>query len=804
MKKPFLLPLPALLLLAASTAAGQAGRTEPELGYLYPAGAQQGAVARVLAGGQNLRDIKSVYVSGGGVKASVVRYMGRFVRLNGEERKVLKVRITQARERIAAGLPPEKPVEPPPPVEPGGKEGAEPGAGTEGKGGTGGKGAARTGLENISRHPLLGMLHELSLEELEFVERKFLKIDPRLQPNAQIGETAMIEVSVDPDALPGSREIRLLTARGLTNPMRFEVGRLPEACEPAPADAAAGDTDPFELPVLLNGQITPGDADRFCFRAVQGQKLVIRACARRLSPFLADAVPGWFQPTLALLDARGREVAYADDYRFDPDPVLFFEVAKTGVYKIEIQDSIFRGRDDFVYRISVSMEPFITSLFPLGGRIGEETMAFADGWNLASPIITLDTGPGPGRIRGLVLEQEGGFSNRAAYAVDDLPEILKAEPNDALGEAAKVALPAIVNGIVARPGDRDRFLFEGRAGDVLVAEVTARRLDSPLDSLVRLISPSGKVIAWNDDSMRKQGHLHAEIGVLTHHADSYLAAMLPEDGVYCAEVTDAQGRGGPDFGYRLRISPPMGDFELAVTPSTLNLEPGRAAVIRVHALRKDGFDGEIEAGFADSPEGFELQGNVIPSGRDQVRMTVTAPARRFDAPVRLRILGRAVAGGREIKREAVAADDLMQAFLWRHLVPAGEFVVAVMGKGGRERVALLGKTPVRVPLGGSVTVRMRTPMLPVTEGIQLELSEAPAGVGIADVKFMPRRVEFMLTAAEGAVAAGFADNLIVSAFLDRAPDTAKGGKAAANRAGSKRVLVGVLPAIPIKIVKKDE
>src|SRR6185369_1395468 len=46
--------------------------------------------------------------------------------------------------------------------------------------------------------------------------------------------------------------------------------------------------------------------------------------ARALIPYLADAVPGWFQATLALRDAKGRELAYDDDFRFNPDPVLAF------------------------------------------------------------------------------------------------------------------------------------------------------------------------------------------------------------------------------------------------------------------------------------------------------------------------------------------------------------------------------------------------------------------------------------------------------------------------------------------------
>ena len=68
------------------------------------------------------------------------------------------------------------------------------------------------------------------------------------------------------------------------------------------------------------------------FIARKGQHLVVAVSARELIPYLADAVPGWFQATLALYDAKGKELAYDDDFRFHPDPVLLCEIPKDGDY----------------------------------------------------------------------------------------------------------------------------------------------------------------------------------------------------------------------------------------------------------------------------------------------------------------------------------------------------------------------------------------------------------------------------------------------------------------------------------------
>ena len=70
---------------------------------------------------------------------------------------------------------------------------------------------------------------------------------------------------------------------------------------------------------------------------------------------------------MTLYDAKGAELAYADHYRFQPDPVIYCELPRDGEYVAEIRDSIYRGREDFVYRITVGEVPYITSIFPLGG-----------------------------------------------------------------------------------------------------------------------------------------------------------------------------------------------------------------------------------------------------------------------------------------------------------------------------------------------------------------------------------------------------------------------------------------------------
>ncbi len=157
-----------------------------------------------------------------------------------------------------------------------------------------------------------------------------------------IANLVIVEVAMDADAKPGPRELRLATPRGVSNPLVFYVGQLPELCRKPMLTAQlqvlgkeelalrkrpeSEVEDRVTVPCTLNGQIASGEVNRYRFEAREGQRLVISTSARQLIPFIADAVPGWFQPVLRLYDADGKEVAYDDDYRFNPDPVIFYNV----------------------------------------------------------------------------------------------------------------------------------------------------------------------------------------------------------------------------------------------------------------------------------------------------------------------------------------------------------------------------------------------------------------------------------------------------------------------------------------------
>jgi hypothetical protein len=756
---------------------GQGGNTEPYIGYLYPAGGQQGTTFLVVAGGQSIRAIKGVVISGSGVRAERVDYLGRFRNVDREQREALEARMKAVGDRRMAEMRGETPE----PLEPVQLEPRNSGTGT------------------LPNHPLLYGIDGFSLRELAHVRHELLNFHKR-QLNAQIAEAAILRITIAPGAEPGDRELRLVTPNGATNPVRFQVGVLSEIKEMEPndpkTDVKLPVLEPLELPLLINGQIMPGDIDRFAFKASAGQRITVAVYARHLIPFMADAVPGWFQAVAAVYDAKGQALAYADDYRFNPDPVLLFKIPEDGEYQLEIHDALYRGREDFVYRIAVGELPFVTSIYPLGLREGSQTESVIEGWNLPQTRIALEALPGPDRIRELCLFGGAGLTNRLFYVVDVLPECFARKPED--GEKAQpVQLPVIINGRISRPGERDEFSFEGKAGDTFVAETIARALHSPLDPVLYLNDEAGNVLAWNDDHMeRDEEWLHPDMGLLTHHADAYLYATLPDDGVYRVGIADSQGKGSPSHVYRLRIGPPRPDFAARMTPSSINVPPGRSAVFHVYVQRRDGFDGPIEVALDDAPPGYILDGGRIPAGQSAIRMTISVPVRALPEPVALRLTAQAVIDETTVTRPVMPTDDRMQAFLYRHLAPAEQLIVTAPGGRGRALVRLLDHGVVRIPQNGAARVRVKAPGQQRLRDVQLALCDAPAGICIEDVRVHENGLAFSLAAAAGELEKSISGNLIVEAFTVRQPTPGdeKGPK------NPQRISHGVLPAIPFETV----
>jgi hypothetical protein len=126
----------------------------------------------------------------------------------------------------------------------------------------------------------------------------------------------------------------------------------------------------------------------------------------------------------------------------------------------------------------------------------------------------------------------------AALAVPAFQAATAKQP--AAGFAQAMPLPgpfAAVTGAVTRDSF-DVFSFATKSGETWEITLLAGRVGSELDALLRL---------------RTASHLSLALSAGAPAKDRAIRFRVPADGTYYLEVSDADGRGGPTFGYHLIV-----------------------------------------------------------------------------------------------------------------------------------------------------------------------------------------------------------------------------------------------------------
>ncbi len=125
------------------------------------------------------------------------------------------------------------------------------------------------------------------------------------------------------------------------------------------------------------------------------------------------------------------------------------------------------------------------------------------------------------------------------FLIGDLPEFIEAESNSTTERAERVTLPVTINGQIAGERDIDCFVFSATSGQVVVADVHAARIGSPLDPVVELFAVDGRKV-------------RAEVRRVAD--DNVLSFRIPVAGDYVLQIANVSFRGGPEFVYRVTLS----------------------------------------------------------------------------------------------------------------------------------------------------------------------------------------------------------------------------------------------------------
>ena len=162
-------------------------------------------------------------------------------------------------------------------------------------------------------------------------------------------------------------------------------------------------------------------------------------------------------------------------------------------------------------------------------------MAYPREWE-SEITVSADAAPG---MRFWRVSGGWGGTRPRPFLVGELPEFIETEPNSRPERAERVTLPVVVNGQIAGERDEDYFVFAATAGEVVVGDVMAARISSPLDPVVTITNAGGVRMPVQE----------VRVG-----SDPVVAFRVPATGDYRLHVANLGFPGGPAYVYRITLS----------------------------------------------------------------------------------------------------------------------------------------------------------------------------------------------------------------------------------------------------------
>ncbi len=506
---------------------------------------------------------------------------------------------------------------------------------------------------------------------------------PQVVPNTFV-------VSIASDVPPGLYDIRAIGKFGISNARLFAVSDLEETVETEPNNTIETAQE-IPLGVVNARSNSAADVDWFKFQAKAGQRLIIQVFGERIdSPI--DA-------TLTLYDDQGQQID-ADRDTEGKDPLIDFAVPAEGTYVVKVNDFVYAGGNDHVYRLQIAERPYIDFVYPSAAAPGSKTRFEVYGRNLPGgqptnetvggrPLqkleVTIDV-PQPSATGKLEtenyilasgswidgfsyrLKSPQGDSNPVLLGFSSAPVVLEQEPNQPASKAQKVTLPCEFVGRFQQPRDVDYVQFDAKQGESYWIEVYSQRMGAATDPYLLLqrvqVNAEGKEqvsdIREIDDTAVNVGGFAFN----TSADDPSYGFTVPADGTYRLLIRDLYYSGDPRFVYRVAIRPAEPDFRLvALAPMPTNqnnqvsiwsplLRRGGNVMVNVMALRREGFNGPIEVSAEGLPPGVQCRSVTIGPSQNSVPLVFTAAADAKGWAGAIRIVGKAKVAERELVREA--------------------------------------------------------------------------------------------------------------------------------------------------------
>lgn len=419
---------------------------------------------------------------------------------------------------------------------------------------------------------------------------------------------------------------------------------------------------------FMDGRAT-GDRDVYRVPVKPGGRCTAEVACVRISDFThGHGEDSGFDLKLRVMDAAGRQLAANDDNSLHvQDPFVSFVVPDDLPPLAADTPESSASAESFVF-VEVQRSTFTTYRAPYVVHIGDyrrPLMAYPSGGPAGGAVPLRFLGDPLGEfVETIVIPKEPGTFGHVGES--PIPMLLRSSPypnvlEDAAAAAtAVVALPAALNGIIAEPGDVDRFRVVAKKGDRYRVRVFAAGLGSPLQPRLEIIAPpidgqpAGKpLVKFSADREERDIFGISAYGgsVLPEAADPSVIWEPKADGEHIISITDLGGGGSATAVYRIEVEPTRDAIEV-VLPWTLywweapkwaslGIPQGDRWTVNVNLMPCQGntFKGECEIVAEGLPSGVTLLPNRVPAGATKwpIQFEAAADAPRMAAVITLRV-----------------------------------------------------------------------------------------------------------------------------------------------------------------------
>ncbi|GBD36840.1 hypothetical protein HRbin36_01968 [bacterium HR36] len=224
-----------------------------------------------------------------------------------------------------------------------------------------------------------------------------------------------------------------------------------------------------------------GEVDYYRFQAKAGQEIGVQIVGE----------PGaTLEPVLLLTDENGRVLQESFD------GLLAFRCPHTATYALAVHDRQYRGDAKARYRLQVGSVPIVTAVYPLGVPRNSKTQIHLFGVHLGNkPVVDITVPPDQpvgSRLPIHLTTPFGPALGNRSVVVAEFPEsvaplakLQRSETGEL--ELGEVPVPGVANGCLFRNTQAHVWRFSAKRSQPLIIEVEARRLGSPLDSVIEIL-----------------------------------------------------------------------------------------------------------------------------------------------------------------------------------------------------------------------------------------------------------------------------------------------------------------------------